>query len=117
MQWLYDLTDDRKTYSHDHGHFLPGGPEWTIESLQEKVDDSHEIDSRARGLDENELVKIAELLDNIERDTLREILQAIPESWNIEAGELEAVGWFLEKRSSGVAQRLRVLAESNHSQD
>lgn len=117
MQWLYDASDDRKTYSHDHGHFLPGGPEWTISSLEQNVDNPREIDALERGLDHRELARIADLLDNTGRETLCEIVRCIPEEWQLEVAELEAVGWFLERRRSGVAQRLRVLAERNSSLD
>lgn len=117
MQWLHDASDDRRTYSHDHGHFLPGGPRWTVDSLQKSVDSPHEIDALERGLDNNELVRIADLLDNVSRETICAILQAIPEEWPVETAELEAVGWFLERRRFGVSQRLRVLAERNSSMD
>lgn len=116
MQWLYDLNEDRKTYSHDHGHFLPGGPQWSVESLKENVDVSREIDPLATGLDDEELVRIADLLDNLHRDFLLDVLQAVPSVWPIDSRDLEVIGWFLEKRSSGVAGRLRVLAERNRTQ-
>lgn len=111
MQWLYDLSDERKTYSHDHGHFLPGGPNWSIEALEQNVDTPHEIDPLSRGLDPGELARMAGVLDNVGREAIRTIMQAVPVQWGIGAADLEAVGWFLERRRAGVAQRLRALAD------
>ncbi len=33
-QWLYAPSDENRYFSHDHGHYFPGGPAWTIASLQ-----------------------------------------------------------------------------------
>jgi len=117
MQWLYDLKDDRKTYSHDHGHFLPGGPTWTAESLKENVDSPREIDPLTTGLDDKELIRIADKLDQTGQAELLPILQKIPAAWTVPPTDLAAVGWFLEKRSSGVAMRLRTLADRNISKE
>jgi len=110
MQWLYDVTADWQTYSHDHGHFLPGGPDWSVANLKEKVDIAHEIDPEAANLDDNELARIADRLDSIARSELVQVMAGIPDIWPVEDHELEAVGWFLENRCSQVADRLRTLA-------
>ena len=116
MQWLYDVTADWQTYSHDHGHFLPGGPDWTVANLEENVDIAREIDPEAANLDDNELVRIADRLDSIGRSELVQVLAGIPKEWPVEDTELETVGWFLEKRCSQVADRLRTLANRNSQQ-
>jgi hypothetical protein len=110
MQWIYDLSADRRTYSHDHGHFLPGGPNWTLGSLEKNVAFPHEIDQLAQGLDQGELVRMAYVLDNLDRETIQTIIKGVPTEWGVAAADLEAVGWFLERRRAGVAQRLRSLA-------
>ena len=110
MQWLYDLTDDWKTYSHDHGHFLPDSPDWTTASLEKSVHIAHEIGTDGENLDDNELQRVIRRLDQVSRDELAQILSRIPVGWPVTDSELETVGWFLEVRSTDVATRLRQLA-------
>ena len=105
MQWRYDVSDDWKTYSHDHGHFLPRGTNWTNENLVECVDGEHEIDFHANGLDDTELWRLADRLDSIRQSDLLEILEVIPRCWPVSDRELEILGWFLYRRASGVAGR------------
>ena len=50
-QWLHDTTDDMKLYSHDHGHFLPGSPDWTVESLLGNYEVAHSLGTSPEGLD------------------------------------------------------------------
>ncbi|WP_417732333.1 hypothetical protein [Rosistilla oblonga] len=109
MQWLYDLTDDWKTYSHDHGHFLPGSPTWTIESMLESVAVPHPVGTSGGNLDDNELERIAVTLERDLRSDLIAVLSSIPSEWPVSRQELEAIGWFLEYRSVSVAARLRQL--------
>ncbi len=109
-QWLYDATDDLKTYSHDHGHFLPGAPDWTIESLLNHVEIAHSLDSSPEGLDYNELGRVADRLQNLTRTELKEILCRIPVSWPTTDKELEVLGFFLDTRRELVAKRIRQLA-------
>lgn len=89
MQWRYDVSDDWKTYSHDHGHFLPRGTNWTNENLVECVDGEHEIDFHANGLDDTELWRLADRLDSIRQSDLLEILEVIPRCWPVSNRELE----------------------------
>lgn len=109
MQWLYDLTDDWKTYSHDHGHFLPGSPSWSIGSLLKAVDVPHSVGTDGSDLDDNELERLAVRLDSDVRTDLISVLERIPSQWSVSREELQAIGWFLEYRSVAVAARLRQL--------
>lgn len=111
MQWLYDLNDDRKTYSHDHGHFLPGAPDWTERTLADSVDVPHELQADGAGLDDTELLAIAARLDSLTQTQLAEVLARIPLEWPVSDQELEFVGAFLDHRRSPVAIRLRTLAD------
>jgi len=113
MQWLYDLKDDWKTYSHDHGHFLPGSPSWTVESLLESVEIPHSVGTDGGNLDENELETLAAKLEGDLRSDLITVLNSIPDDWPVSRQELEAIGWFLEYRGSEVAMRLRQIINSS----
>jgi hypothetical protein len=109
-QWLYAQGEDDRTYSHDHGSFLPGGPDWTIESLVDCVDRPHRQRRDSADLDTDALDGYADRLDRLTREDLRGMLQGIPDEWPVEQDELEAVGWFLERRAPQVAGRLRELS-------
>ena len=109
-QWLYDATDDMKTYSHDHGHFLPGSPDWTVESLMNHTEEAHSLDSSPEGLDYNELENVAGRLENLKAAELNAALCCVPKSWPVTDKELEMLGSFLDTRRLPVAQRIRQLA-------
>lgn len=111
MQWLYDLQDDRSTYSHDHGHFLPDGPAWTADTLAAAADLAHELDAEPAGLDDNELLRIAGRLESITRHELAQVIHRVPPEWPTSDQELEVVGAFIDFRRCPVANRLRTLAE------
>jgi len=108
-QWLYGQDEDRRVYSHDHGHFFPRGPGWTEQSLLAEVDRPHPRPDDVSGLDTVEVERLASALDSVSRASLIEILSAVPDSWPITNAELEALGYFLEYRCQPVAARLRRL--------
>lgn len=110
MQWLYDLQDDRKTYSHDHGHFLPGAPDWTIGTLANSADLPHELDADSVGLDDHELLRIADRLESLTQRELSNVFVRIPLQWSVTDRELAAAGAFFDYRREHVACRLRALA-------
>lgn len=106
-QWLYCETDDRKLYSHDHGWYFPGtGGTWTEATLLARVDEPHPPPYPASGLDVDELRRLAKLLQEPLRDELCLLLQSVPKQWHVVDAELEALGYFLERRAAAVADRL-----------
>jgi hypothetical protein len=111
-QWLYAEPEERRLYSHDHGHYLPNGPDWSTTTLQAHVDDAHEAPWLRDDLDSNELRRLGDALAGLSRSDIAPALACIPPSWPVTDAELEAVGWFLERRSRPVAQRLRSIAHS-----
>ena len=109
-QWLYDTTDDMKLYSHDHGHFLPGSPDWNVESLLGNCEVAHSLDTSPEGLDYNELERVAVILENLTAAELKGVLCGIPASWPVSDRELETLGFFLDSRRVPVARRIQQLA-------
>ena len=115
-QWLYALEDDHKTYSHDHGHFFPDGPDWNrnIERTLEQINVPHElwkeISASVAGIDAAEVRRMSERLSGVRSDELVGILSGIPESWPVSDADLEHIGFFLESRAPQVAKRLLALA-------
>ena len=112
-QWLYAELEDRRLYSHDHGWYLPDeGPTWTSATLAARVDQPHPTPWPHPDLSVAELRRLADALLAVRRSHLVDILRHIPTDWPVTNEELEAVGWFLERRAEPVAARLNVLADS-----
>ena len=111
-QWLQDLDNDYMMFSHDHGLYFPpltqGG--WTREELLSRVDDPHELSDPRDGLQSEEAKRVALAIEQVSRDALAEVLCWVPASWPVSDTGLEDLGWFLEHRAAGVAERVRNLA-------
>jgi hypothetical protein len=111
-QWLYCETDDRKIYSHDHGWYLPEtGPDWSEATLMARVDAAHPLGSSSSDLDQAALRQLADRLESVTREELAAMLQGVPVSWSASDAELEALGFFLERRAPAVAGRLRDMMD------
>lgn len=110
MQWLYDLQDDRKTYSHDHGHFLPGAPNWTAVALAQSAELPHELSADGNGLDDNELERLAARLESLTMKEIAGVVRMIPAAWPVTDEELETAAAFFDFRREPTAVRLRELA-------
>jgi hypothetical protein len=96
------------TYSHDHGWYLPPtGPSWTVADLEAHVDEPHPLAQDPAELSSTAIEDVGNALDKIERDKLVDILRQVPAEWPVSDSELEALGWFLERRANVVATRLR----------
>jgi hypothetical protein len=110
-QWLVAETDDRRVFSHDHGWYLPeAGPDWSETTLVSRVDQAHIMSRRADGLDAGELTRIADRLESLTRSEVHTVVAAVPGGWPVTNRELEALGFFLERRAPQVAERLRKLS-------
>ena len=108
-QWLYDIDDDRRIYSHDHGLYLPWGW-WTDGStLVASVDDPHALPDAPAGLSPAAVEEVANRLEAVTRTELASILNQVPAAWPVTDGVLGTLGWFLERRAPAVAARLRTL--------
>ena len=108
FQWLYDPTDDKKVYSHDHGWYLGSKRgKWTESTLRTKVDMWRRLRVSRAGLDPIEIDRIATALSGLTRQDLVDVLCKVPKEWPVTDSALECVGWFLESRASQAAQRLR----------
>jgi hypothetical protein len=107
-QWLYVETQDGKLYSHDHGWYLPPeGPTWDEASLLASAGDPHELGHPSSGLDPAEIDRLADALAGVTRDALVLALEGVPTVWPASDSDLEAVGYFLERRAEDVASRMR----------
>lgn len=111
-QFLYEQDEKRRTtYSHDHGHYFPGGPNWTADTLAANVDSAHEM-SNPVGLDPLAVRDYAKRLREVTRSDITGVLCGVPSEWAVATPELETLGWFLERRAEAVAARLDRIAET-----
>jgi hypothetical protein len=97
-------------YSHDHGHYFPGGPAWTIAGLQQEVASSYALPTPPNGLDAGELERLANQLEAVVEQELVTVMSKLPDGWPVQDDELDALIDFLRDRRQPVAQRLRSLA-------
>jgi hypothetical protein len=109
-QWLYDLDDDRRLYSHDHGLYLPPN-NGTIDalSLQTRVNEPHALPDPANDVDPYELERLAGALDALDEEAVARLLRGVPTSWPVSDHSLGVLGWFLCERAPAVAARLQNL--------
>lgn len=111
-QWLYASSQDHRLFSHDHGWYLPEeGAWWDQTALSRRVDEPHMPPWTRLGLDNDEIDRVATCLRGLTRTELRDMLCDIPNEWPVRDNELECVGWFLERRSRPVADRVEALAK------
>jgi hypothetical protein len=107
-QWLM-VGADAEFHSHDHGHYFPGGPGWTIASLQQAAGAAFPLGFPAAGLDGAELNRLAERLEATTEQELAEIVSKVPPDWPVDDQELEALVDFAYGRREAAAGRLRGL--------
>lgn len=109
-QWLYSTTADMTIFSHDHGLYLPpSGAGWSRTAMRDAIDIPHELGQPVYGLDPRAVETFADELDKVDRAAIVQIMRAVPGQWPVDDGELETIGWFLERRAPAVADRLRAL--------
>jgi hypothetical protein len=109
-QWLHDTIADMMVFSHDHGHFLPGGPGWTGQIVRAEVENDHSLGAPPDGLNPTALKGAADAIEQVSRADLVGVLSTIPLSWPVTDADLETVGFFLERRRKPVAARLRSIS-------
>jgi len=108
-QWLYQTTADERLFSHDHGHYFPGGPPWNEANLQGHANAANPLPHAAQGLDSDEIDQMATRISQVDGEVIVGVLASVPRSWPISDGVLAALGHFLEGRTNDVAARLRQL--------
>jgi hypothetical protein len=103
-QWLYAPTDENRYYSHDHGYYFPGGPDWTIASLRASRADARP--GFPAGLwAPGRVAKVIQELESLDVIGIARIVGGMPASWPITEDELVDMVLFLEKRRVAVLER------------
>lgn len=107
-QWLM-AGADAEFYSHDHGHYFPGGPGWTIAGLQAAGTSAYQLGFPATDLDHVEVARVADRLEAVDEQDIAGCMSNLPAEWPVGDDELEALVDFVYGRREAVAQRLRGL--------
>jgi hypothetical protein len=110
-QWLTVHTEDSQCYSHDHGHYFPGGPDWTPQSLKGTL--LNNVDGRAIPLlHKEEALAVAAKLDALSERDIVLAAGGLPVAWQVTEQELVAMVRFLLERRPVVVRRIRAEVES-----
>ncbi len=110
-QLIYSIYDPHLVHSVDHGHFFPGGPNWTAQQLangpepipyQEIQDQCHllPIDIQAA----------PNALQEMTDDMILSAVAAPPDEWGVSMQEREAIATF-------ILERRRALLEACNPQE
>lgn len=111
QQWLFDTASDLSVWSFDHGFWIGGGEgDWTVDSLERTVDFNWQWQESPFGLDATVFHEAANALEALVPDALLRVVGGVPPEWGVSDPELETVAWFLWRRRTAVADRLRVMA-------
>ncbi len=98
-QLIYSNHEPHYVYSVDHGHFLPGGPEWTIASLARAPIAQPLQDIRGGcGLSDE---AIAAALAALRTVTMNDVIRSVafpPDEWGVSMAERAAIACFIRKR-------------------
>lgn len=98
-QYIYRLDQSHIVFSVDHGHFLPGGPDWTVQQLSQTgppAPDSQIVGPC--GLNANDLDGARYQLAVISDETIAEAVSLPPDEWGLTYEERCELAAFLAQR-------------------
>jgi hypothetical protein len=114
-QWLICGSENNAYWSHDHGLYLAGGPQWTAEQLEAQKDAPFVMPGDASDLDADELERVAVAIEDATQQQLEAELAKLPPDWPVTDDELSGVVNFAIHRRTAVAERVRSLAPTGSS--
>lgn len=115
-QWLYAVSEDYSIWSHDHGFWLGGEGDWSLDSMRRSASMPWSSDLAAAVASKSALLAAADALLSLDRSDFRAVVGAVPLEWQIPSTELEGVADILFLRVDGVVQRLMTAAaETNYA--
>lgn len=95
-QWLRATTEENRYYSHDHGHYFPSGPSWTIASLRAGA--SQGAGFPALSLDSKCAEELGAKLRALTIADIAQVLSALPAGWPVTDDELTEMAQYLDVR-------------------
>lgn len=115
-QWLHQTTDDYSIWSFDHGFWLAGESDWTIDSLKKIATTPWQFDLDPGVASASGLREAADRIDSLSLATIQAVASSVPLEWETTSQELSELASILFLRTEGVAERLRAAAnQSRHS--
>lgn len=117
-QYLYNRNPPRLIHSVDHGHFFPGGPNWTEENLKSASPAIWDecIASKCR-FTHGEIVSALDGLACITNEQLFEAVAILPDSWQLTMEEQFTLIEFLHIRQQDLLSGYSVDGTLNGGDD
>lgn len=115
-QWLYQTTGGYCIWSFDHGFWLAGESDWTIESLKRIGTSPWQFELDPGVASASGLREAADRLDGLSLVEIQAVTSSVPLDWEATKQELSELASVLFLRTEGVTARLRTAAnQSRHS--
>jgi hypothetical protein len=107
-QFIYRLATPHLVHSVDHGHFFPGGPDWTLEKLSNASDP--EADNSVVsgcGISSEELVVASESLSSLHEEAIIDIVASPPTEWVLSLDERSGLMKYIVGRRDALSNLYR----------
>ncbi len=115
-QWLHQTTEDYSIWSFDHGFWLAGEADWTIDSLKTIGTSPWQFELDLGVASASGLREAADQVDSLSLAAIQAVAGSVPLEWETTSQELSELASILFLRTEGVAERLRAAAnQSRHS--
>jgi hypothetical protein len=108
-QFIFRKTQPCLVYSHDHGHFFPGGPNWTPANLRQvqAVQAEAALVTQLK-LRPDELAEACAPLRDVRPEQIAEVVALPPDEWGISLNERVALAEFLYERRANLLRSMRL---------
>lgn len=98
-QFLYEVTDPFRVSAVDHGHFFPGGPNWTIATLGAAAAPTVAADlAAACGLARDDLNAACAGLARVHDTQIARAVAIPPDEWGVKIDERIEVAKYISAR-------------------
>jgi len=112
-QWLHRVVADYSIWSFDHGFWLAGEVDWSVDSLRTVGLRPWQYDLDIAVASAGGLRAAADRVEALTLASIRVITDVVPLAWDTTSEELLAVAEILSLRTDGVAARLRIAADQS----
>lgn len=103
QQLIYRTVPPHLVYSVDHGHFFPGGPDWTVGNLAAAIPiTQYDPTFNIAAITGNERVDALASLSALTGSQIDHVLSIPPTSWGFDSGERTALEKFIKLRREQV---------------
>jgi hypothetical protein len=109
-QMIYSLVEPRIVWSVDHGHFFPGGPNWTGDTLAAcgpiaRLEPLFDV----LGLEAADYKTYVERLSELDDQKIRDVVDTPPDEWGVGGQERLALADFIVRRRRELIPILRAI--------